>query len=389
MQITSPERIVQFRNLLQSELFPVLESVVGPLSKQSRLLVAVASLEPLASFVESRPCSTGRPPSDRLCIATALFAKAIYNLPSVEHLIQRLQQDTQLLQLCGWRHASEVPSASTFSRAFSEFAHAGLPTQVHAALVRRTQSKAVHDYIARDSTAIPARERIVEQKSKTPPPPKPPAHKPYKTKDGMHQRRARRQKGPHPRAQASQRGVRLERQQHMTLDQMLADLPRECGRGVKTDKQGDRKYWRGYKFHWDVSDHGRIPISCVLTGASLHDSQVAIPLMRMSAERIRWRYELMDSAYDAQLIREQISKRGHEALIQPNPAHARSKRENAFSEDDKQRFKKRTIVEQLNARLKDEFGGRLIYVRGAVKIMAHLMFGVVAITVDQLLRFSG
>ena len=111
--------------------------------------------------------------------------------------------------------------------------------------------------------------------------------------------------------------------------------------------------------------------------------------MRMSAERIRWRCELMDSAYDAQLIREQISKRGHEALIQPNPAHARSKRENAFSEDDKQRFKKRTIVEQLNARLKDEFGGRLIYVRGAVKLMAHLMFGVVAITVDQLLRFSG
>jgi hypothetical protein len=39
--------------------------------------------------------------------------------------------------------------------------------------------------------------------------------------------------------------------------------------------------------------------------------------------------------------------------------------------------------------LKDEFGGRLIYVRGAAKIMAHLMFGVVALTVDQLLRLSG
>jgi hypothetical protein len=54
----------------------------------------------------------------------------------------------------------------------------------------------------------------------------------------------------------------------------------------------------------------------------------------------------------------------------------------------KPRFKKRTIVEQLNARLKDEFGARLIYVRGASKIMAHLMFGVVVLTVDQLLCLS-
>jgi hypothetical protein len=343
----------------------------------------------LASFVESRRCPTGRRPSDRLCIATAFFAKAIYNLPTVRHLIQRLQQDNQLLRLCGWERAEQVPTEATFSRAFAEFAKAGLPAQVHAALVHRTQSKPVHNYIARDSTAISARQRIPEEKRKTPPAPKPPAHKPYKTKDGMHQRKARRKKGPHPRAQASQRGVRLERQKHMTLDEMLADLPRECSRGAKTNKQGDRKYWRGYKFHWDVSDNGRIPISCVLTGASLHDSQVAIPLMLMSAERVRWRCELMDCAYDAKLIRERIKKLSHEALIQPHPAHKRSMRENSFSEEDKQRFKKRTIVEQLNARLKDEFGGRMIYVRGAVKIMAHLMFGVVAITVDQLLRFSG
>ena len=45
-------------------------------------------------------------------------------------------------------------------------------------------------------------------------------------------------------------------------------------------------------------------------------------------------------------------------------------------------------MEQLNGRLKDEFGGRLIYYRGARKIMTHLMFGIVALTVDQLLRQS-
>ena len=47
------------------------------------------------------------------------------------------------------------------------------------------------------------------------------------------------------------------------------------------------------------------------------------------------------------------------------------------------------MVERVNGRLKDEFGASHIRVRGAVKVMAHLMFGVVALTVDQWLRLSG
>ena len=36
--------------------------------------------------------------------------------------------------------------------------------------------------------------------------------------------------------------------------------------------------------------------------------------------------------------------------------------------------------------LKDEFGGRHVRVRGAAKVMCHCMFGVLALTVDQLVR---
>ena len=39
------------------------------------------------------------------------------------------------------------------------------------------------------------------------------------------------------------------------------------------------------------------------------------------------------------------------------------------------------------ARLKDEFGGVFVRVRGHSKIMAHLMFGILALTADQLMRF--
>ena len=37
------------------------------------------------------------------------------------------------------------------------------------------------------------------------------------------------------------------------------------------------------------------------------------------------------------------------------------------------RFRQRTSVERVNARLKDQFGGRPIRYRGASKIMGHLM----------------
>jgi hypothetical protein len=47
------------------------------------------------------------------------------------------------------------------------------------------------------------------------------------------------------------------------------------------------------------------------------------------------------------------------------------------------------MSERVNARLKDEFGGRTTRVRGATKVMAHLMFGILALTVDQLLRLTG
>jgi transposase len=53
--------------------------------------------------------------------------------------------------------------------------------------------------------------------------------------------------------------------------------------------------------------------------------------------------------------------------------------------DRARRYKGRTQAERFFARLKDEFGGRMIFVRGNRKVMAHLMYGVLAILADQLL----
>ena len=39
-----------------------------------------------------------------------------------------------------------------------------------------------------------------------------------------------------------------------------------------------------------------------------------------------------------------------------------------------------------NARLKDEFGANPLQVQGATKVMGHLMFGILALAADQLMR---
>ena len=378
MQLTPRQVLLQFGHVLQQELIPRLEESLGPLSAHLQLLSSVTALLPLDRLLSARRARTGRPPKDRAALVTAFAAKAILNLATTRDLIDRLRVDQALRQLCGWRSQHGLPHESKFSRAFAEFAASELPQQLHLAVVETTQRQRLIGHIARDSTAIPVRERFPERPKKK-----------RSTKPA-------RPKGAHARAKAGERGTRIQRQRHQKLAQMLAGLPSECDIGAKTNSQGHEYYWRGYKLHLDVAD-GQVPVSAVLTSASVHDSQVAIPLMTMTSERVQHLYELMDSAYDADPIHEHIRQSGRVPVIAPHPRRgtkrvspltkvfpARPTPELCWAK--KERFKQRTMIERVNARLKDEFGASQIRVRGAVKVMAHLMFGVLALTVDQWLR---
>ena len=49
----------------------------------------------------------------------------------------------------------------------------------------------------------------------------------------------------------------------------------------------------------------------------------------------------------------------------------------------------RSQAERTNARLKDEFGGKQVWVRSRAKVMIHRMFGLLVLTADQLMRLLG
>ncbi len=138
----------------------------------------------------------------------------------------------------------------------------------------------------------------------------------------------------------------------------------------------------GYKLHVDVNDCC-LPISAVLTAASLHESQVAIPLMKLTSGRITYLYDLMDAAYDAQPIYEMSHSLGHVPIIDRNGCR---KEAIPLAPHEKARYKDRTVAERFNSRLKEEFGGSAVMVRGAKKVGLHLMIAVVALFADQLLK---
>jgi len=355
-------KISSIWSVIQSDLFPFLEEELGELTGYHRKVAAILEVVRIEEFYTTE-CWIGRPCADRKALGRAFIAKAVSNTPTTKAFRDRLSTDKVLRRMCGWETRSRIPSEPTFSRAFAECAKSGILGRVHAALIERTLSDHLFGHISQDSTEIEGREKPAKKPKKEPEPQK---------------KRGRPRKGeerlPDP--------TRIERQMTMTVEEMVAELPTACDRGVKRNSKGYTESWNGFKLHVDVGD-GQIPLACLLTSASVHDSQVSIPLTAMTYQRVTSLYELKDSAYDCHHLAAYGRCLEHVPIIDPNNRKG-EKRE--LDPAQKVRFRERSTVERVFARLKDEFGGRTIRVRGAAKVMAHLMFGILALTADQLLR---
>jgi hypothetical protein len=274
-----------------------------------------------------------------------------------------LRSTPNLRAICGFARIKDIPSESTFSRAFTEFAKAGLGTLVHDALVKQHLSTELIGHVSRDSTAISGREKPVKK---------------------VKQQKVPCKKGRPAKGEERQpvEPKRLDIQRTQSAKDALAQLPTVCDRGVKKNAKGYTETWNGFKLHIDVNDCG-LPLSAVLTSASVHDSQVAIPLMKLTSSKVTYCYDLMDAAYDAEPIWEQSKELDHVPIIDRNP---RGKEIVPMAPHEAQRYNERTGSERRDSRLKEDFGGRNVMVKGAEKVMMRLMFGMLALFADQLIK---
>lgn len=355
-------------NLIQGTLFPSLQAKpeFSEMTKMHKRLISIIEVVRVEKFIKSFKGCVGRPESDRCSIARAFIAKNLYNIAETKSFLENLANDSILRRICGWDCKKDIPSESTFSRAFAEFSKSELSTRMHEAFVIEHHGERLVGEISRDATAIEAREKAT---------PNPKTIKKEKKKRGRPSSGMSKQEKPK---------TRLENQVGMSLEEMLADLPRACDIGTKKNSKGFKVSWKGYKLHIDTAN-GDIPVSALLTSASTHDSQVALPLAKITETRVTHLYELMDAAYDAQIIRDFVVSKDRVALIDFN--HRSPKDERCFLPHEAEHYKARSSSERVNSQLKDNYGGNRIRVRGANKIMSHLMFGILALTVEQTLRF--
>jgi hypothetical protein len=363
---------------MQRVLFPDLEETLLEHTGQHYKVIRAIELCQLEEHIEELPSclSVGRPRESRRKICRAFIAKAALNLATTRQLLDRLRVDQILRRICGWERVGEIPSEASFSRAFEEFSETELPTKLHEALVKGVLEDAIVLNISRDSTAIEGREKPATKRVEPPSQPK--------------KRGRRRKNDPAPVKELS----RIEFQLTATLDEMKENLPKQCDIGCKRNSKGFSESWTGFKLHLDVAD-GDIPISAIVTSASLHDSQAAIPLATMTEQRTTALYELMDAAYDSELLRSFATLRGRIAIIDKNTrTNTELKKQMAeeqkalkrlnMTTPEKERFKNRSSAERVNSQIKDNFGGRFVRVRGYKKVTAHLMFGVLTLTVQAI-----
>ncbi|HEX2582527.1 MAG TPA: transposase [Chlamydiales bacterium] len=374
------QTISQYWEKIQGTLFPILEEVLPPLTQKQQRLISILEVLRIEEFIfPNCPGFRGRPEKSRRAILRAFVAKAVYNMPTTRMLIERLHSDGSFRRICGFELLSEIPSESVFSRAFAEFATTELLIKVHEELIKTHYENEIVGHIITDSSAIEAREKAAKKiKEVVINKPKNPGGRPKKGQEKPKEM------------------TRIEKQAFgaMTLEEMLKDLPHQCDVGAKKNTKGNLEWWIGYKLHITVDDHG-IPLAGILSSASLNDNQVAIPLGKLTAQRVTGLYDLMDSAYYVPGIIEHSKNLGHVPIIE-RPAE-RGKTEEKQQEKlawdtlhwkpaEMVRFEKRTTIERSFSRLKEEFGARFVKVRGHAKVFAHLMFGILVLSIDQLLR---
>ena len=205
---------------IQHSLFPWLEGELDPLTEKQQEFVRVIELAEVQKHMSPyRWQGVGRKRDDRLAILKAFVAKAIYNFPTTKMLIACLHDGTNLRRLCGWESKGEIPSESTFSRAFEEFSRGGLGQKIHEAMVKQHAGPKLAGHVSRDATEIDAREKPLRKSPKSTP----------------KRKRGRPRQGE---IIAAKEPKRLDLQLGRSLAENMADLPTRCDVGTKINAKG-------------------------------------------------------------------------------------------------------------------------------------------------------
>ena len=145
---------------IQPDLFGRIEDEVGELSESEKEFVRICTTALNSGrFAKYRWCGNGHPPSSRVAIFKMLVLKALRNFPTTKDTLLIVRQSPVLRRLCGWESVADIPSESTVSRAYDQFAQDEIASLVHADFVQAAIGRDGVFHVSHDSSAIDAREK--------------------------------------------------------------------------------------------------------------------------------------------------------------------------------------------------------------------------------------
>ena len=154
-------------------------------------------------------------------------------------------------------------------------------------------------------------------------------------------------------AKERRRRIRSEYERdHGSVSRYVRTLDPRCSRTGKRNSRGDMEWFVGYKAHMAVDDSG-VPVASIVTGARVHDSKAAAPLLRTAGERCRFLYALMDGGYSSEAIADCARRLGAVPIIDFKADRCGRKR--PMAPDEAERYRKRTTVERSNGEMKECF----------------------------------
>jgi len=300
---------------------------------------------------------TGRPAYPLISFLRSMYAKSFFNIEKTSRLIERLKADPNLRLLCGFE---KVPSKGKFSTAYAFLSGLNIQETTLTQMAAEAHKGRTVLHVCRDSTAVGARESVPKKAETT----------------KKHDKNVpKRPKEP----------TVIEQQVQETPDVSIDALNKNCAWGCKKNSQGNVLFWKGYKLHLDVTDTG-FPLTAVVTGANVHDSQLAIPMEKLTAQTVQYCYSVMDSGYDSKVIEQFIRDCGHIPIIDPNCR--KDKNRPPLDPAKKERFKIRSTVERSYSMLKDWLIPRAIYVKGHSKVSFVLFSSVLCMAAMRYLMFN-
>ena len=305
----------------------------------------ISFLEIWENLVSAMPSEvrshTGRPGYTLLAVLAVHAVKLYFQERTLTAARERLLSSINLRTITGM---DKVPSLTEISRKTDELMRIVDFSSVIASICASFYEDRMVCHLSIDSTIVEAREKPVRKE------------KPKKMR-----RRGRKGKDSEELTIAEEKELQYGFMANGDVDEFLSTIEHRCSVTGKKNSKGNMEWFIGYKAHLAVDDNGII-VAHHVTGACVHDSQVAIPLMRMADGRCDYLYALMDGGYTSQRTEDFAFSIGKVPIIDKHADRNGNKEE--MEPCKAERYRARTTVEKTNSELKECFLPEKLYSRG-------------------------